>query len=163
MNFVAPEALVFWTTIFFLIFAFLLAKFAWKPILGAVKQREESINNALAEAENARKEMQNLKADNERILHEARNEREEMLKEAREIKAKMIEDAEGEAQKKANEMVAKAQESIETEKNAAISSLKSQVASLSVEIAEKLVKEQLASKDSQTKLIDSMLKDVKLN
>ena len=163
MNFVAPESLVFWTTLFFIVFFVLLTKFAWKPILKAVKEREDSINNSLAEAENARKEMQNLKADNERILKEARNEREALLKEAREIRTNLIEEAKGEAQVEAEKLVTKAKESIDTERKAAINDLKNQVAELSVEIAEKLIKEQLASKDSQVKLVDNLLKDVKLN
>lgn len=163
MNFVAPESLVFWTTIIFLVFFFILAKFAWKPILHAVKEREASINDALAQAENARKEMQNLTADNERILKEARNEREELLKDARSIRENMIETAKGEAQIEAEKMINKAKESIESEKLAAIADLKKQVAELSIGIAEKLMKDQLASKDAQVKLIDNMLKDVKLN
>jgi F-type H+-transporting ATPase subunit b len=163
MNFVAPESLVFWTTIIFLVFFFILAKFAWKPILHAVKEREASINDALALAENARKEMQNLTADNERILKEARNEREELLKDARSIRESMIETAKGEAQNEAEKMIIKAKESIESEKMAAIADLKKQVAELSIGIAEKLMKDQLASKDAQVKLIDNMLKDVKLN
>jgi len=163
MNFVAPEALLFWTTIFFLIFFFLLKKFAWKPILNAVKEREASINNALDQAENARREMQNLTADNERILKEARNEREELLKDARSIRENMIETAKNEAQTEANKLLEKAKEGIETEKLAAIADLKKQVAVLSVDIAEKLMKDQLASKEAQVKLIDNMLKDVRLN
>jgi len=163
MNFVAPEALIFWTTIFFLIFFFLLKKFAWKPILNSVKEREASINNALEQAEQARKEMQNLTADNERILKEARNEREELLKDARSMRENMIETAKNEAQTEAHKLLEKAKESIETEKLAAISDLKKQVAELSIGIAEKLMKDQLASKDAQVKLIDNMLKDIKLN
>lgn len=163
MNFVAPESLVFWTTIIFLVFFFILAKFVWKPILHAVKEREASINDALALAENARKEMQNLTADNERILKEARNEREELLKDARSIREGMIETAKGEAQNEAEKIINKAKESIESEKLAAIADLKKQVAELSIGIAEKLMKDQLASKDAQVKLIDNMLKDVKLN
>jgi len=163
MNFVAPEALIFWTTIFFLIFFFLLKKFAWKPILNSVKEREASINNALEQAEQARKEMQNLTADNERILKEARNEREELLKDARSMRENMIETAKNEAQTEAHKLLEKAKESIETEKLAAITDLKKQVAELSIGIAEKLMKDQLASKDAQVKLIDNMLKDIKLN
>lgn len=163
MNFVAPEALIFWTTIFFLIFFFLLRKFAWKPILNSVKEREASINNALEQAEQARKEMQNLTADNERILKEARNEREELLKDARSMRENMIETAKNEAQTEAHKLLEKAKESIETEKLAAITDLKKQVAELSIGIAEKLMKDQLASKDAQVKLIDNMLKDIKLN
>ncbi len=155
--------LFFWQTILFIGLLLLLRKFAWKPILSAISEREEGIKNALEEAKNARKEMQNLKADNERILKEARNQREELLKEARQMRDKMIEEAKGEAQTEADKLIAKAKVSIETEKNAAISDLKSQVADLSVDIAEKLLKEQLASKDNQVQLIEKMLKDVKLN
>lgn len=163
MNFVAPESLIFWTTIIFLVFLFILKRFAWKPILNAVKDREASINNALASAKNARKEMQNLTADNERILKEARKEREGLLKEARSMREQMIDEAKAEAQVEANNLIAKAKESIETEKQAAITDLKKQVADLSIGIAEKLVKEELASKDKQVKLIETMLKDAKLN
>lgn len=155
--------LFFWQTFLFLALLFLLRKFAWKPILNAVSEREEGIKDALASAENARKEMQNLTADNERILKEARNDREELLKEARSMREQMIEEAKGEAQLEADKLIAKAKEGIENEKLAAIADLKSQVANLSIGIAEKLVKEELASKDNQVKLIETMLKDVNLS
>lgn len=155
--------LFFWQTLLFLLLLFLLRKYAWKPILNAVKEREEGIEEALKSAENARKEMQNLKADNERILKEARNQREELLKEARAMREQMIEEAKAEAQLEADKLIAKAKEGIETEKLAAIADLKNQVADLSIGIAEKLVKDELSSKDKQVKLIDNMLKDVKLN
>lgn len=163
MNFTAPESLVFWTTIIFIVFFILLRKFAWKPILGAVKGREESINNALASAEAARKEMQNLTADNERILQEARMERDVLLKEAREMKEKMIADSKHEAQIQGERMIEQAKAAIEAEKNAAMAELKSQVSSLSLEIAEKLLKDELSNKEAQTKLVEKMLGDVKLN
>ena len=163
MNLTAPESLIFWTTAIFVIFFLLLRKFAWKPILGAVKGREESINNALASAESARKEMQNLTADNERILQEARLERDNMLKEAREMKDKMVADSKKEAQIQGERMIAQAKIAIEAEKNAAMAELKSQVSSLSLSIAEKLLKDQLSNKEAQTKLIENMLGDVKLN
>jgi len=155
--------LFFWQTLLFIILLLLLRKFAWKPILNAIKDREDGIKNSLKSAEDARKEMQNLTADNERILKEARNDREELLKEARTIREKMIDEAKGEAQIEANSLIAKAKEAIETEKLAAITDLKNQVADLSIGIAEKLVKEELASKDKQVKLIETILKDVKLN
>lgn len=163
MNPIAPESLVFWTTIIFVIFFILLRKFAWKPILGAVKGREESINNALASAEAARKEMQNLTADNERILQEARMERDALLKEAREMRDKMIADSKHEAQLQGERMIEQAKSAIESEKNAAMAELKSQVSSLSLEIAEKLLKDELSNKEAQTKLVEKMLGDVKLN
>ena len=163
MQLTSPESLIFWTTIIFVIFFFLLAKFAWKPILGAVKSREESINNALASAEAARREMQNLTADNERILQEARMERDALLKEAREMKDKMIADSKHEAQLQGERMIEQAKTAIEAEKNAAMAELKSQVSSLSLEIAEKLLKDELSNKEAQTKLVERMLGDVKLN
>ncbi|MCL6462816.1 ATP synthase F0 subcomplex B subunit [Flavobacterium micromati] len=163
MNLTAPESLIFWTTIIFFVFFLLLRKFAWKPILGAVKGREESINNALASAESARREMQNLTADNERILQEARLERDNMLKEAREMKDKMVADSKKEAQIQGERMIAQAKIAIEAEKNAAMAELKSQVSTLSLSIAEKLLKDQLSNNEAQTKLIENMLGDVKLN
>ena len=155
--------LVFWMLITFIILLILLKKYAWKPILGAVSDREEGIKNALASAENARKEMENLQADNERILQEARAERETLLKEAREIKAKMIEDAKGEAKAEADKMIAQAQSAIEAERKSAIADLKNQVASLSVEIAEKVVKSELSDKDKQLGLVEEMLGQATLN
>ena len=163
MNFTSPESLVFWTTLIFVVFFLLMRKFAWKPILGAVKGREDSINNALLAAENAKKDMQNLKADNEKLLAEARAERDLMMKEAREIKEKMIADAKSEAQAQGEKMIESAKASIESEKNAAMAELKNQVSSLSLEIAETLLKEELSNKEAQTKLVEKMLGDAKLN
>lgn len=163
MQLTSPESLIFWTTIIFIVFFILLAKFAWKPILGAVKSREESINNALASAEAARREMENLTADNERILKEARAERDAVLKEAREMKEQIIADSKNEAQEQSQKLIAQAKAAIESEKNAAMAELKAQVSTLSLSIAEKLLKEELSNKESQTKLVEKMLGDVKLN
>lgn len=163
MNIVAPESLILWTTIIFLLLLFVLRKFAWKPILGAVRGRETSINDALAAAEKAKLEMQNMHADNEKLLQEARAERELMMKEAREIKTKMVADAKEEAKSEANKMIAQAQAAIESEKKSAIAELKQQVASLSVEIAEKVVKHELSDKEKQLQLVDQMLGEAKLN
>lgn len=163
MNIVAPEGLIFWSTIIFLLLLVLLRKFAWKPILGAVRGREATINDALAAAEKAKIEMQNMHADNEKLLQEARAERELMMKEAREIKAKMIADAKDEAKSEANKMVEQAQAAIESEKKSAIAELKQQVAHLSLEIAEKVVKHELSDKQKQLQLVDQMLGDAKLN
>lgn len=164
MDLITPGlGLVFWSAITFLVLLIILRKFAWKPILGAVSEREEGIKNALASAENARREMENLQADNERILKEARAEREAMLKEARDIKNKMITDAKDEAQAQANNIIKQAQAAIESEKKAAMAELKSQVANLSIEIAEKVVKAELSNKDKQMTLVESMLSDAKLN
>ncbi|MCL9804076.1 F0F1 ATP synthase subunit B [Flavobacterium amniphilum] len=147
----------------FVLLVILLRKFAWKPILEAVNTREEGIRDALKAAENAKKEMQDLQANNERILQEARLERDTMLKEAREIKEKMIADAKEEAQTQGQKMIEQAKASIEGEKNAAMAELKSHVSSLSLEIAEKLLKEELSNKESQVKLVEKLLGDVKLN
>lgn len=163
MNIVAPESLILWTTIIFIILLILLRKFAWKPILGAVRTRETSINDALAAAEKARMEMENLHADNEKLLQEARAEREAMMKEARELKAKMIADSKEEAKEEADKMVAHAQAAIESEKKAAIAEMKATVASLSLEIAEKVVKHELSDGDKQLKLVNEMLGEAKLN
>jgi F-type H+-transporting ATPase subunit b len=150
-------------TVLFLALVFLLKKFAWKPILDAVNEREEGIKNALLSAENAKKEMQNLKSDNEKLLADARLERDSMMKEAREIKDKMINDAKTEAQTAGQKMIEQAKASIQSEKNAALAELKSQVSTLSLDIAEKLLKDELSNKESQTKLVEKMLGDVKLN
>lgn len=155
--------LFFWQAVLFIALIFLLKKFAWKPILDSVNSREEGIRDALDSAEKAKLEMQNLQADNEKLLKEARLEREAMLKEAREMKAKMIEDAKTDAKEEASKLVAAAQASIETEKKAAIAELKTQVASLSIEIAEKVVREELSNKDKQMKLVESMLGEATLN
>lgn len=163
MNFTSPESLVFWTTIIFIVFFFLLKKFAWKPILEAVKGREDSINSALLAAENAKKDIQNLKADNEKLLAEARAERDIMIKEAREIKEKMIVDARAEAQAQGENMIAQAKATIEGEKNAAMAEIKSQVSSLSLAIAEKVLRGELANNEAQTTLVEKMLNDAKLN
>ena len=155
--------LFFWQTIIFVGLILLLKKFAWKPILDAVNEREEGIKNALLSAENAKKEMQNLQSDNQRILQEARLERDAMLKEAREMKEKVIADSKLEAQAEGQKMIEQAKAAIQSEKNAAMAELKSQVSSLSLEIAEKLLKDELSNKEAQVKLVEKMLGDAKLN
>ena len=155
--------LFIWQVLIFVVLIFLLKKFAWKPILDAVNEREDGIKNALLSAENAKKEMQNLQASNERTLQEARLERDNLLKDAREIKDKMIADAKEEAQTQGLRMIEQAKIAIESEKNAAMAELKLHVSTLSVEIAEKLLKDELSNKDSQMKLVEKMLDDAKLN
>ena len=155
--------LFIWQVVIFVGLILLLKKFAWKPILDAVNDREEGIKNALLSAENAKKEMQDLQANNERILQEARLERDTLLKEAREIKEKVIADAKEEATVQGARMIEQAKASIESEKNAAMAELKNQVSTLSLEIAEKLLKDELSNKESQVKLVEKMLGDVKLN
>ncbi|WP_108869509.1 F0F1 ATP synthase subunit B [Aquimarina aquimarini] len=155
--------LFFMQAIILLILILLMRKFAWKPILNSLQDREDGIQGALDAAAEAKKEMQNLQADNERILNEARAERDSMLKEAKELKENMITDAKVEAQAEADKIVAKAQATIASEKKAAIADLKNQVAGLSVEIAEKVVRKELSGKDKQLELVETMLEDVTLN
>ena len=155
--------LFFWQTLLFIALVFLLWRYAWKPILKAINDREEGIKNALAAAEDAKKEMQNVTADSEKLLQEARAEREIMLKEAREIKDKIVADAKELAQVEGDKLIKQAQATIESEKKAAVSDIKNQVAELSVGIAEKIIKEQLANKNKQLKMVDEMLNDIKLD
>ena len=150
-------------TILLLGLIFLLVKFAWKPILTSLNERESGIKDALAAADKARTDMQNLQADNEKMLQEARAERETMLKEAREIKEKMISDSKELAKVEGDKMLKQAQVAIESEKKAAVADIKNQVAELSVAIAEKVIKEELSSSEKQLKLVDSLLSDLKLN
>ena len=155
--------LFIWQTLIFVGLILLLKKFAWKPILDAVNEREEGIKEALLSAKNAKQEMQNLKSDNEKLIAEARLERDAMMKEAREIKDKMINDAKTEAQAQGLKMIEQAKAAIQSEKNAAMADLKNQVSSLSIEIAEKVLKSELSDKASQTKLVEKLLGDAKLN
>lgn len=164
MDLVTPEiGLVFWTTLVFVILLIILRRVAWKPILEAVNQREESIENALSSAEKAREEVQNLKADNERILNEARAERDRILKEAREMKDAILNEAKEKAGSEGEKMIAAAQEAIHNQKQAAITELKNQVATLSIDIAEKLLRKELADKNRQQQMVDDLLKEVGSN
>jgi F-type H+-transporting ATPase subunit b len=154
--------LFFWQTVIFVCLIFLLKKYAWKPILDSVNEREEGIKNALLSAEKAKEEMASLQSDNEQTLKKARLERDGLLKEAREIKQKLIDDAKNEASAEAKKILIQAQETIKSEKNAAIVVLKNQVANLSVEIAEKVLKEKLSNDKSQMELVKELVKDVSL-
>ena len=155
--------LFIWQVVIFVGLILLLKKFAWKPILDAVNDREQGIKNALESADHARKEMLNLQADNQRILQEARAERDALLKDARDMKEKMVADAKNEAQVQGLKMFEQAKAAIESEKNAAMAELKLQVSTLSIAIAEKLLKDELSNKEAQVKLVEKMLVDAKLN
>ena len=155
--------LFFWQTILFVLLVLLLKKYAWKPILDAVNEREKGIKNALESAQRAKEEMANLKADNDKLLKEARAERDSMLKEARDIKNKMINEAKDEAKAEADKLMVQAQAAIENEKKTAISEIKNQVAGLSLEIAEKVIKQNLTTDDNQQKLVKSLLEDSSLS
>tara|TARA_Y100000766_G_scaffold284862_1_gene305075 strand:+ start:13007 stop:13504 length:498 start_codon:yes stop_codon:yes gene_type:complete len=152
-----------WQTVLFLALLFLLRKYAWKPILSAVEEREEGIKNALEAADNAKKEMEALNADNERILREAKAERDSILKEAREIKETIITEAKTQATEEADKVLASAREQINNEKLAAITELKNQVADLSIDIAEKVLKSELKDADKQKELVKNALKEAALS
>lgn len=155
--------LFFWQTLLFLVLLFVLRKFAWKPILGAVEEREKSIEDSLALAEKARAEMASLKSDNDRILAEARADRDAILKEARVIKDKMINDAKSEAGAQAEIIITNAKEQIHNEKMAAVTELKNQVAEMSIEIAELVLGKELEDKTKQGELVKAQLDNFKLN
>jgi F-type H+-transporting ATPase subunit b len=155
--------LIIWQAIVFLALFFLLAKFAWKPILSSLKERETSIQSALDAAERAKQEITLLKADNQKLLNEAREERERIMREAREAANRMKEEAQLEAKKSADKIIEDARAAIQIEKQAALKEVKVQVALFSLEIAEKLMKKNLADDKAQKELVNSYIKDLKLN
>ncbi len=164
MDIVTPAVgQIFWGGLVFLILLVLLAKFAWKPILGAVNDRERTINESLELAEKTKEEMKNLQAENEALLKEARAERDQMIKDAKEIASKMVNDAKDKAKEEANKVLVNARETINTEKAAAISELKTQVAAFSIEIAEKVVRRELAADDKQAALAKKLAEEINLN
>jgi len=152
-----------WSTVIFVLFFLILTKFAWKPILSAVKARDEMIKGSLESAEQAREEMLKLQSDNETILRKAREERENILKEAREVRDKLISEARGKASEEAEKLIEKARVGIEGEKRKALSEIREQVATLSVDIASKLLGEKLKQSGEQEKLIDNYLNDINFN
>ena len=164
MDLILPSSgLIFWQLIAFLALLFILIKFAWKPMLAALEERETSIDNALKAAEQARNEMANLKAENEKLLQDARFERDNILKRAQETSVKLIEDAKNEASKVAAQQIENAKAVIETEKKAALAEVKTQVAELTLEVTEKLLRKNLSTDAAQKELIDGFVKDIKLN
>ena len=155
--------LIFWMTLAFLIVFFVLKKFAWKPILESLKEREDSIESALQAAEDAKKEMASLKAKNEELLKEAREERDALLAEARKIKEQILGEAREKANKEAGIIIENAREQINAEKQAALIELKNVIATYSIEIAEKVLKAELGDKKKQQAYVDKQLKDIQLN
>ena len=151
--------LFFWQSLIFIGLIFLLRKYAWGPILSAINERETSIKDALASAEAARKEMETLQSDNQRILKEARVEKEAMLKEARNTRSDLINTAKEEAKAEAEKILTQAQEAIQNEKRAAVNELKDQVGSIAMDIAEKVLQKELESNDEQEQLISQLLKE----
>ncbi|GIV40373.1 MAG: ATP synthase subunit b [Thermonema sp.] len=164
MQLLTPElGLFFWQLVTFLLVVFLLTKYAWKPILQGIKKREEEITHALAAAEKAREEMQRISAENEKLLQEARIEKDQILKKAQETARQLVDEAKENAKKEANRMIEDARRIIESEKNAALSEIKAQIATLSVQVAERILKNQLSEEAKQKAYIEELLKDIKLN
>lgn len=164
MELVKPGiGLLFWMTITFSIVLYLLSKFAWKPILQSIKEREDSINNALNAADDARKQMDSLKADNEKLLNEARKERDRMLKEAAEMKESIIAQAKKTADEEGRKLIANANDAIEKAKLNAMNELKSQVAVFSVDMAEKILRKKMDDRAQQEAFVNDNLKSITLN
>jgi len=155
--------LIIWQLIIFVGLFFLLKALAWKPILASLKEREQSIQSALDTAEKARLEMSQLKSDNEKLLKEAREERDKMLAQAREASNRLREEAVGEAKAAADKIIQDARTAINIEKQAALKEVKIQVAMFSLDIAEKLMKKNLANDSAQKELVEGYIKDVKIN
>ncbi len=164
MELITPGlGLVFWMVISFSLILFILKKFAWKPILKALKERENTIDTALKSAAKVREEMEHLKADNEKIIKEAKNVRDNLLKEARQVKDKIISEAKQKANSEANIIIADAKRQIENEKEAALDEIKNQIAGFSVEIAEKILKKKLEKTKDQKDLINELIDEIKIN
>jgi len=164
MGLLTPNPGLFvWTLIAFLLVLFILKKFAWKPILKSLDDREKSIEDSLSAAEKARNEMATLKNENEALLQKAREERTQMLKEAKEAADKMVSDAQGKAKSEYNKIIADAQVAITQQKNVALSEVKNQVGNLVIEATEKILRRQLSNKAAEESYIADLVKDVKLN
>ncbi|TCC93277.1 F0F1 ATP synthase subunit B [Pedobacter frigiditerrae] len=164
MDLLIPEVgLVVFQTIAFLLLMFLLSKFAWKPVLAAIKEREQSIDDALNKAELAKQEMARLTSQNEELMKQARAERDEILKEAKILKDSIVNEAKTSAQTEGAKLIEKARIEIENQKKAALAELKGQVSTLSLDIAERVLRSQLDDKAKQQDLVNSLLKDVELN
>lgn len=164
MNLVLPAiGTIFWMTVVFLLLFFLLKKFAWKPILSMIKEREAKISTSLALAKQTQEEMKQLKADNEKMMHEAIQERENILKQANAVKESIISEAKTKAQQEADRIVEAARINIQNEKMAAIVELKNQIADFSLEMAEKILNEELSQKDKHKSFVEKQLEQIKFN
>ena len=164
MELVTPGiGLIFWQLVTFLLVLFLLSKFAWKPIMGALKERDENIAQALSQAERAKIEMQALKSENEKLLAEARLERDRILKEATESGNALVEMAKTKANEEGARMITQAREAIEIEKKAALAEVKNLAATLSIDIAEKILRKELQNENAQQELVKNYIAEVNLN
>ena len=161
---VLPDiGLVVWSTLAFSIVLFVLGKFAWKPIMKSIREREDSIDESLAMAERVKSEMAQLKNENEALLAKAREERAQLLKEARETRDKIVNEAKEQAKLEANKVITDAQLAITQQKMAAITELKNQVGNLVIEVSEKVLRRELASKSEQEAYINTLANEIKLN
>lgn len=164
MELVTPGiGLIFWQLVTFLVVLFLLSKFAWKPIMNSLKERDASIAQALSQAERAKIEMQTLKSENEKLLAEARLERDRILKEATESGNAMVESAKNKANEEGARMITQAREAIEVEKKAALAEVKNLAATLSIDIAEKILRKELQNENAQQELVKNYIAEVNLN
>lgn len=164
MELVTPGlGLLFWQVVTFAILLFVLTKFAWKPIMSALKEREESIENALEAAKKAKDEMAKLTADNEKLLTEARGERDRILREATATANSIVNEAKDKASAEGDRIITQAKAAIEIEKKAAITEIQNQVASLSLQVAEKILRKELSSDAAQNELLGKMIKEVNMN
>ncbi len=164
MDLITPAiGLIVWMTIIFGVLFFLLSKFAWKPIVSSLKEREDSIDSALQMAEETRAEMAKLKSDNDKIIAEARAERDKMIRDAKAVVDKMIADAKEKAVGEGNKIMADARESLQQEKVAMVAQMKKDMASFSIEIAEKVIRRELADKKAQESLVSNLIAEAKLN
>ena len=164
MGLITPGiGLIFWMLLAFSVVLIILKKYAWKPILEALEERESNITKALSEAKLARQEVSLLKVKNDELIHEVQEERDAILKEARDTTSAMVAKAKNRAKEEADRMISQAREEILSEKNAALSEIRGQVASLSIEIAEKILRSELSEEKKQKALIANLLDEVKLN
>lgn len=164
MDLLIPSfGLIFWTLLVFLLLLFILKKFAWKPILASLKERELGIAESLSTAEKVRGEMSQLKSENEALLVQAREERAKMIKEAKDTSDKMIADAKEKAKNEFERIVADAQAAIQQQRNAALIDVKNQMGKLVVEVSEKVLRRELSNRSEQENYIKELAESVKLN
>jgi len=155
--------LALWTTIIFLLFWWIMSKYAFKPMMEGLRKREDTIKNSLAEAEKARDEMANLKAENEKILAEAREERAKMIKEAKETKNNIIAEAKEKAKEEAQRITTTAKMEIENEKKAALTEVKNEVGTMATDIAEKILRKELKGQSDHESFVNTLVGEIKLN
>lgn len=164
MDLLTPEfGLFFWTLVAFLSILFILGKFAWKPILKALGERESGIADSIATADRLKKEMSQMQSENEKLMAQAREERTAMLNEAKEIKDRIVNEAKNQAKAEANKIIVDAQQQIQQQKMAALTEVKNEIGNLAVEMAERILRKQLATADAQNGYANLLAEDIKLN